>query len=174
MITAIVIGVLFMKGLTPGPMVFIHSGPLIYALFIVFFLANLLLLPLGWLAIRSAHRALLAPQAVLLPIILMCCVVGAYAINNSIFAVGVMLVFGVLAWFMEDNGMPVPPAILGLVLGPTVEENFMISMIKSKGELAAFVGRPIALVLALTTIALVLAPALMRAWQSRQHLLRSA
>jgi putative tricarboxylic transport membrane protein len=165
-ITAIVIGVLFMQGLTPGPTVFIHSGPLVYALFIIFFLANLVMMPLGWLAIRWSRRVLAAPQAILLPIVLMCCIIGTYAINNSTFAVGVMLLFGVLAWFMEENGVPVAPAILGLVLGPTVEETFMVSMIKAKGDLLAFVGRPLAASLAAMTVAVILSPFLMRTFKS--------
>src|SRR5918999_3211769 len=91
-ITAIVIGVLYMKGMNPGPTVFMERPQLIYAVFIIFILANLLMLPLGWLAIKSAKQILRTPRNILLPMILMFCIVGAYAMTNSIYGVIVMLV----------------------------------------------------------------------------------
>lgn len=66
-----------------------------------------------------------------------------------------MLAFGVLAFVMEDNGIPVAPAILGVVLGPLLEEYFINSMIKSDGSLIGFVNRPIAAVLAAVTIGII-------------------
>jgi putative tricarboxylic transport membrane protein len=143
-ITAIVIGVLYIKGLNPGPTIFINDPQLIYAVFIVFFLANIVMLPLGWLAIKAARPTLSVPNRILMPMILMFCVVGAFAINNSIFDVGLMLVFGLLGFLMEENDIPVAPAILGLVLGPMLEQNFVTSMIKADGDLLAFFARPIA------------------------------
>ncbi len=86
-ITAIVIGVLYMKGMNPGPMVFLNQPELIYAVFIAFFIANLALIPLGFIAIRSARQLLRIPRAVLMPIILLFCIVGAFAINNTVFGV---------------------------------------------------------------------------------------
>src|SRR6188768_4374190 len=102
-ITAIVIGVLYMKGMNPGPAIFIENPQNIYAVFIVFFLSNLLMLPLGWLLIKVARNVLRVPRSVLMPIILLFCVVGAFAINNSVFDIGVMLAFGLIGYFMEAN-----------------------------------------------------------------------
>src|SRR5688572_17229623 len=116
-ITAIVIGVLYIKGLNPGPSIFMENAVSIYAIFMVFVLANLLMLPLGVAAIKSAKQLLRAPREVLMPVILLFCIVGSFAINNSIFGVILMLVFGVIAYLMEENGFPVAPAILGMVLG---------------------------------------------------------
>ena len=75
------------------------------------------------------------PRNVLLPIILLFCVVGSYAMTNSIYGIVMMLVMGVVGWLMEENGFPIAPAILGLVLGEMLEQNFMTSMIKSDGVL---------------------------------------
>src|SRR6266700_5935553 len=86
-ITAIVIGVLYIKGLNPGPTIFMNNAPAIYAIFMVFILANLLMLPLGIAAIKGAKQMLRAPREVLMPVILLFCVVGSFAINNSIFGV---------------------------------------------------------------------------------------
>ena len=151
-ITAIVIGVLYIKGMNPGPTLFIDNPANIYAVFIVFFLANLLMIPFGWAAIKAARRILDVPRNVLMPVILLFCVVGAFAINNTIFAVIVILVFGLLAYGMEENGYPVAPAILGVILGSMLEENFITSMIKSDGDLFGFFQRPIAAGLGVATI----------------------
>jgi putative tricarboxylic transport membrane protein len=151
-ITAIVIGVLYLKGMNPGPTIFIENPQNIYAVFIVFFLANLLMLPLGWVAIRAAKNVLRVPRSVLMPIILLFCVVGSFAINNSVFDVGVMLAFGLVAYGMEANSFPIAPTILGLVLGGMLEQNFVTSMIKADGNFGAFFARPIAGALGVATL----------------------
>jgi putative tricarboxylic transport membrane protein len=157
-ITAIVIGVLYIKGLNPGPTAFMENAPSIYAIFIVFIIANLLMLPLGVAAIKGAKQMLRVPRDVLMPVILLFCIVGAFSINNSGFGVLVMLVFGVVAWLMEENGFPVAPAILGLVLGSMLEENFISSMIKADGRFLAFLERPIAGSLGVATLLVWLFP----------------
>lgn len=159
-ITAVLIGVLYMKGLRPGPMIFERQPELVYAVYATFVLANLLMIPLGYLAIRSAGYVLRVPRNVLMPVIITFCIVGAYAINNSTFDVGVMLVMGVLGFLMDRAGFPVAPIVLGLVLGPIVEQNFMTSVIKTHWDLTAFFKRPISLVLAGFCVALWLAPLL--------------
>ena len=171
-ITAIVIGVLYIKGMNPGPTIFIENPANIYAVFIVFFLANLLMIPFGWGAIKAAKRILDIPRNILMPVILLFCIVGAFAINNTLFAVGVILVFGIAAYFMEENGYPVAPAILGVILGAMLEEHFISSMIKSDGSLMGFFNRPIAAGLGALTIGLWFWPVygwLMRGWLMRRR-----
>jgi TctA family transporter len=157
-ITAIVVGVLYIKGLNPGPMIFVENPQNIYAVFMIFILANLLLLPLGYLLIKAASTVLHVPRNVLMPVILLFCVVGAFAINNSVFDIGVMLAFGLLAYMMEANGYPIAPTILGVVLGGMLEQNFVTSMIKADGNLLAFFERPVAAALGVTTILVWLTP----------------
>jgi TctA family transporter len=151
-ITAIVIGVLYMKGMNPGPTVFLENPQFIYGVFLIFILANLLMLPLGWIAIKCSKQLLRVPRNILLPIILMFCVVGAYAMTNSPYGILVMLVLGVIGWLMEEHGFPIAPAILGLVLGEMLEQNFMTSMIKADGSLLYFFQRPIAACLGIATV----------------------
>jgi TctA family transporter len=151
-ITAIVIGVLYMKGMNPGPTVFLQNPQFIYAVFIIFILANLLMLPFGWAAIKCAKQILRVPRNILLPMILIFCVVGAYAMTNSVFGIWIMLFMGVVGWLMEEHGFPIAPAILGLVLGEMLEQNFMTSMIKADGDLLFFFERPIAAVLGVITV----------------------
>jgi TctA family transporter len=114
-----------------------------------------MMLPLGWAIIKVATRVLTVPRKILMPIILLFAIVGSYAINNSLFDVGVMLAFGVLAFVLEENDFPVAPVILGVVLGPLLEEYFINSMIKSDGRLIGLVDRPIAAVLAAITIGII-------------------
>jgi TctA family transporter len=153
-ITAIVIGVLYMKGMNPGPTVFLQNPQLIYAVFMIFVLANLLMIPLGWTIIKSAKQVLRVPRNILLPMILIFCVVGSYAMTNSVYGIIIMLVMGVFAFILEENDFPVAPIILGLVLGEMFEQNFITSMIKSEGSFLAFFARPIAGILGVATIAI--------------------
>ena len=157
-ITAIVIGVLYMKNMNPGPSLFTNNPQNIYAVFLIFIIANIIMIPLGILCIKVARRILKVPRNILMPVILMFCVVGTFAINNDLFSIGVMLVAGLLAYVFEDNDFPIAPAILGVVLGSMLEENFITSMIKSDGNLGAFFSRPIAAVLASLTILIWLTP----------------
>ncbi|MEI8189709.1 MAG: tripartite tricarboxylate transporter permease [candidate division NC10 bacterium] len=157
-ITAIVIGVLFMKGLRPGPMIFEQQPELVYAVYLSFIIANILMVPFGYLAIKVSGTMLKVPRNILMPAILMFCIVGSFAINNSFFDVGLMLAMGILGYFFENNGIPVAPIVLGMVLGPIVEQNFMVSMIKSGWDLFQFFTRPTASILAVLTILTWLAP----------------
>ena len=151
-ITAIVIGVLYMKNLNPGPTLFTQNPQNIYAVYLLFIIANLIMIPLGWMCIKAAKQILKVPRNVLMPVILLFCIVGAFAINNTPFDIGVMLVAGVAAYVLEQNGFPVAPAILGVVLGGMLEENFVSSVIKADGSLLAFFTRPVAGVLAVLTL----------------------
>jgi putative tricarboxylic transport membrane protein len=165
-ITAIAIGVMFMKGLTPGPMIFMNNPEMLYGVFFAFILANLLLLPFGWAAINSAGYLLAVPRPILMPLILLFCIVGAFASNNTVFGIMTMLALGLIAYLMEENNFPVAPIILGLVLGPMLEENFLNSMQKTQGDLIGFINRPIAGTLGVLTILLWLSPLLMRLWRN--------
>jgi len=153
-VTAIAIGILYMKGLTPGPLVFTQKPELVYAVFVAFLVANIVMIPIGLSAIKLSGYVLRIPGRVLMPIILAFCIVGSFAVSNTVFAIWVMLVLGVLAFLMEENGFPIAPAILGIVLGRMVEDNFMVSIMKTQGELAGFVERPIAASLAVLTLAI--------------------
>lgn len=166
-ITAIIIGVLFMKGMTPGPTVFLHQPALIYAVFLSFFLANILMIPLGVLAIKVSRQILTLPREVLMPIILVFCIIGAYSMTNTIFSVWLMLGMGILGWLMEENGIPVAPLVLGIVLGPMVQENFLTSMIKSDGGILAFFDRPLAGTFGVITLLIWLAPIALWLWRRR-------
>lgn len=166
-ITAIVIGVLYMKNMNPGPTLFVTQPQNIYAVFLLFIMANIIMLPMGILCIKAAKKILKVPRNVLMPVILLFCTVGTFAINNSLFDVGVMLAAGLLAYVLEENEFPIAPAILGVVLGGMLEENFITSMIKSNGDFSAFFSRPIAAFLGVSTLLVWFVPVLLTAWRAR-------
>jgi TctA family transporter len=144
--------------MNPGPTIFINNPENIYGIFIVFLLANLIMLPLGWLTVRMATKVLRVARNILMPTILLFCIVGSFAVTNSVLGVVLILFFGLVAFVMEENGFPVAPAILGVVLGKMLEENLVTSMIKSDGDPFVFFTRPIAMWLALGTLVVVLWP----------------
>jgi TctA family transporter len=172
-VTAIVIGVLFLKGLEPGPNVFIENAPLVYSIFVSFFIANLFLIPVGYVAIRAASQLLKVSNQVLMPIILIFTMVGAYAINNSMLGVVVALVAGIGSFLMQENDYPVAPLILGMVIGTLLEKNFMQAMIAKQGDLTAFFGRPIAATLGIIAILIWVAP-MISAMRTRRRARRAA
>lgn len=151
-ITAIVISVMFLKGVNPGPTIFINNPGIIYAIFSIFFIANLLMIPLGVLCIRAYGAILRVPAVYISPVILLFCIVGAFSADNVLFGVIIMLAFGLIGYVMESNEIPLAPAILGLILGPMLEQNFMTTMMKGNGSLVAFFDRPIGGTLGVLTL----------------------
>jgi putative tricarboxylic transport membrane protein len=165
-ITAIAIGVLYMKGLNPGPMLFTEQASSMYALYIIFLIANIIMIPLGIGMIRVASFVLRAPRAGIMPLIILMCAVGSFAIGNNLFAVFLVAVFGMLGYVMERNGYPIAALVLGIVMGSMVEKSFVTSLIKSDMSVWPFFSRPVAGVLATMTIAALLWPAVI--WLKRR------
>lgn len=117
-VTAIAVGVLVMKGLDPGPTLMSIHPENFYAVMIVFAIANVLMLPLGFIAAKSARWIFEVPRALLNAAVLLFCIVGSYSINNSMFGVTIMLIMGVMAYFLQARSVAIAPIILGIVLGP--------------------------------------------------------
>nr|WP_096358931.1 tripartite tricarboxylate transporter permease [Variibacter gotjawalensis] len=167
-ITAIAIGVLYMKGLNPGPTLFTEKASSMYAIYIMFVLANIIMIPLGILMIRAAGYVLRAPRSAIMPFIMLCCAVGAFATGNNLFAVVTVGLFGVLGYVMERNGYPVAAMVLGVVMGTMVEQSFVTSLIKSDGSILPFFERPVSAILASMTFGALLWPLVMWIYQRRQ------
>jgi TctA family transporter len=152
-IAAIAIGVLYMKGLNPGPTLFTEKASSMYAIYLMFIIANIIMIPLGILMIRMAVHVLRAPRAAIMPVIMLCCAVGSFAIGNNLFGVITVATFGIIGFVMEENGYPVAAMVLGIVMGTMVEQAFVTSLIKSDGSILPFLERPISAILAGCTFA---------------------
>lgn len=157
-VTAVLLGALMVQGLQPGPLLFQNNGPIVYTLFVGMLLANIFLLVIGLFGIKYFTKILLVPKSILSPLILVLCVVGSYALNNNYFDVIVMLIAGIIGYFMVKLEFPVSPVILGLILGPLMESNLRRSLLMSQGNLSIFYTRPITLVLLVLAIITLLTP----------------
>lgn len=146
-ITAIVLGAMMMYGLTPGPLIFQRNAELVNNIFSIAFVTQLFLIIIGIIGIKAYSYVLRLPRNIVMTVVIVFSMVGSYALNNSIFDIGVMLVLGVLGYIFEKGNIPLPPLILALILGPMIENNLRIGLIKSSGSILPFITRPIALVL---------------------------
>ena len=164
-LTAIIIGVFFLKGLNPGPTIFIENALLINTVFVAFLLANIMMVPLGLLATIAFQRMIRVPRYMLMPAVLAFCIIGAFAVENTHFAIVTMLIIGLVAFVMEKYQYPLAPAILGLVLGPMLEETFLNSLIRARGDVLAFVERPLSMGLAALTLVICITPLAMFIWR---------
>lgn len=171
-ITAIVLGAMMMYGLTPGPLVFENERFLINQIFTIGIVSQFFLLVIGALAIRAYTRVFRFPKNIVLAGILIFSVIGAYALRNSLFDVGLVLIFGVIGYAMEKADMPLPPVILGLILGPMIEENLRVGLIKTDGSFLPFLMRPVSFGLVVILAALFLGDPLRKLitswWKSRR------
>ncbi len=165
-ITAIAIGVLYMKGLNPGPTLFTSNASSMYAIYLIFLLANIIMIPLGILMIRASAQVLRVPRAYIMAVVLLLCAVGTFASGNNLFAITTAAAFGLIGFVMEKHGFPVAALVLGIVMGTMVEQNLVTSLIKSDGSILPFVQRPVSMVLAALTISALLWP--VAAWLLRR------
>ncbi len=156
--TALLLGGLTIHGLNPGPLLFDKEAELVYGIFAICLIANLMMLLFEYGGIKVFARILLVPKYILMPIIMVLCVVGAYGLNSRLFDVWAILLFGVLAYVLEKFGFPLTPIILGFILGPMIETNLRRGLIASKGSYLPFLTHPISAVfLAISLIVIILA-----------------
>lgn len=153
-VTAIIIGVLLMKDIVPGPDIFLNQADVVHSIYLLFIVANLVLIIVGVVAIKTGGLIQKIPTRVLLPLILLFCITGSYAINGSYFDVLVMGLLGVVGFVLDRRNIPLGPVVLGIILGPPLEERFIQTMTASEGNLLAFFSRPTAAFLGFAVVAI--------------------
>jgi len=155
-VTAIMIGALYIHGLNPGPMLMIDRPEMFWFMVGNLTLANVFLLIFGLTGIRLFTKIVECPRGVLIPLILLLSVVGAYAVNNSVSDVYWMLGFGVLGYFMKIYGYQVGPVILGVILSRLIDENWRRAIISERESLPDFflnlIASPLSAVLLLAVV----------------------
>ncbi len=151
-ITAVILGAFMIHGLRPGPLLFVENLSLIYALFIGIMLSSVYLFIVGKFTIRAISRISEVPNRILYPIVLVFCLFGAFAINNNLFDVIVMLLMGCVGYLMMLFRFPAPPFLIAFILGPLLEDNFRQSLILSDGSLGILVRSPICWVFWILTL----------------------
>jgi putative tricarboxylic transport membrane protein len=152
---ALVFAALMIHGIEPGPFLVTEHPDVFWGLVASMYLGNVMLLIINLPLISLWVQVLKVPQWLLFPLILLFCIIGAYAINNALFDVGVMMLFGVLGYLMNKFGYEPAPLVLAFILGPVLEKSMRQSLRISGGSFSIFFTRPISVAL-LTLAALVL------------------
>jgi len=150
--TAVYLGALMILGIKPGPELFTRQGSLFYAIIMGLFIANLVMLLLGVWGIKYFEKLIQLPSTIMIPIILVFTVVGSFAINENVFDVFLMLVLGIIGYFMRLNGLPLAATVLAMILGPIGEEAMIQTISITHGQIWQLFTRPICLVLLVITI----------------------
>lgn len=152
-VTAIILGGLMIHGIQPGPLLFVEQVELVYGIFAAFFIANVAMVLIQYfLGVRLFTMALQIPKPILIPIVLMMCVAGVYAIDYQISDVWVLFFFGLVGYVMRKYQYPIPATVLGVILGPIAEKNLRLALMHSGGDFLPFFTRPICLVIIALTI----------------------
>lgn len=142
-VTAVLMGALTIHGFQPGPLLIKDHPEVVYPIFAGMILAQFVMLGVGLGGMKFFVRVINIDRRIMTPIIFFLCVVGSYAMRFSFFDVGVSLIIGIIAYFMNYYGFPGSPILLALILGPMVEQNLRRSLIISHGNPSIFITRPI-------------------------------
>jgi putative tricarboxylic transport membrane protein len=141
------LGALMLYGLRPGPMLFTTNPDFVWTLIASLFVGNIILLIMNLPMVPLFAYTLRLSYSILYPAILLVCIIGVYSVNNSVFDVWTMLIFGVAGYFMKKYDIPGAPMVIGLVLGPTLEQSLYRALSLGHGDITVFVTRPISAVL---------------------------
>jgi putative tricarboxylic transport membrane protein len=142
-VMALLLGALMIHGLQPGPLIITQRPEIFWGTVASMYVGNVLLLILNLPLIGMWVRVLKIPYAILFPLILLFCLVGAYSINRNVFDIFVMIFFGIIGLFMRKTGYEPAPLVLAFILGPIFEQNLRQALILSDGSPAIFLRRPI-------------------------------
>jgi len=154
-VTAMLLGGLMIHGLSPGPLLFTTSGNIVYGIFAALIVANFMMVLMEYFGIRFFVRLLKIPKHIMLPIIIVFCVVGAYGLNNRVFDAWSVMFFGVIGYAFEKWRFPLAPVILGFILGPIAETNLRRGLMMTQGNFLPFLTKPVSgtfLVIALASV----------------------
>lgn len=146
-VTAMMLGAFVVQGLQPGPLLYQTQMGLVYQIFISLFIANIAMLIVGLVCSQMFVKLIGVKKYILVPIILVLTLVGAYSMRNNIFDVYLALGMGVLGYFLTKYEFPLAPILLALILGPIAEKNLRRTLIIFDGSLTCLVTRPICIAL---------------------------
>ena len=156
MATAMLLGGLMIHGLQPGPLLFKEEPVLMYGIFIAMIISSFVMLIEESAGLKVFVSLLKIPKHILLPIIFVLCVVGAFGLNNRLFDAYLVIAFGLIGYIFIKLKLPVAPMIMGFVLGDMVETHLRRAMMDSKGSWEPFFTRPIsALFLVITLLSII-------------------
>jgi putative tricarboxylic transport membrane protein len=159
-VMAMLLGALIIHGVTPGPLLLSQHPDLFWGVVASMYIGNAMLLALNLPLIGIWVKLLKVPYSILFPIIILFCLIGSYSINNSSIDVVIMLIFGLIGYFMRKLSLEPAPLVLAFVLGPMLETALRLSLIKSKGSFAIFFASPISATCLIIALILLIIPIL--------------
>ncbi|MDY7028291.1 MAG: tripartite tricarboxylate transporter permease [Spirochaetota bacterium] len=154
-VTAILLGAFVVQGLRPGPRLMVDNPEMMYAILTTLVVGNIVLLFVGRLLIEPFSRIVMIPKNILLPILIVMCFVGSFAINYSMFDVFIGLAFGVIGFLMKRYGYSVSTMAIAFLLGFKLETYMVQALSISQGDWSTFVTRPISLTLLIIVVAII-------------------
>ncbi|MDI6754254.1 MAG: tripartite tricarboxylate transporter permease [Thermodesulfobacteriota bacterium] len=150
-------------------MLFTKRPEQVYTIFAGMLLANLLMILVGLVVARFFANLMRVPKTIMGAFIIVFCFLGAFALRNDMSDVWLMAFFGILGFFMRRYELPIPPMILGIILGPLAEGNFMVTLIGAQNDFTVFFRRPVSACLIIISIGLLLMPALRKLKEKRKE-----
>ncbi|MBR2528700.1 MAG: tripartite tricarboxylate transporter permease [Blautia sp.] len=155
-VTAVLLGAFIMKGIQPGPMMYVNELPTVYKVFAALMLANIAMLAVGCVGVRFFAKIVSVEKKMLYPIILIVSLLGAFAINKNVFDIGVCVLFGVVGYLMNKFEFPLSPILLALILGPMCEQNLVRFVDVNNGNFLEILHRPIAMGFFIVSVATII------------------
>jgi putative tricarboxylic transport membrane protein len=153
---AVLLAAMLIHGVRPGPLIMVEAPQFVYDVVAMMLFATLSILFYGLTLTRFMIRVLQVPQTIIVPIILVLCTIGTFALAGRLFDVYVMVAFGLIGFVLRLYNYPMAPLVLGIVLGDLLEKNLRRGLVLSDGDLLPFVTRPISAVLFATIVLIVL------------------
>jgi putative tricarboxylic transport membrane protein len=150
--SAVLMAAMIIHGVQPGPMLMVNNAQFVYDVVAMTLLATLAMLFFGLFLVKPLLAIVRIPRTIIMPVIFVLCTVGSYAIASRLFDVYLMLAVGVCAFLLRRRGYPIPPFVLGLVLGDILDKSLRRGLTLSNGDFTPFFTRPICALLAAVTI----------------------
>lgn len=158
MTTAALIGGLMIHGLQPGPLLFKTDPNIVGTIMIVYVLSNIIMYFMELGLMRTFIKMINIPKSFLFPIIILFCIMGSFALNNRVFDIVILIVFGIIGYLLTECKVPLSPIIMGFLMGPLLEKNFRRAIISANGNLVDILNRPIACVIVLVGVFFIIWP----------------
>lgn len=154
---AVLMAAMLIHGVKPGPLIMVESPQFVYDIVAMMMLATIGILIYGLTLTKFLVQVLRVPTTIIVPMILVLCTIGSFALASRLFDIWVMVAFGVIGFVLRRYGYPMAPLVLGIVLGDLLEKNFRRGLVLSDGDLSPFFTRPISAVLCVTIVLILLA-----------------
>ncbi len=157
-VDAILLGGLLIHGLQPGPLLFQQNPEMVYTIMGSMFVSNVFMFLFMLVAVKHIAKLASLPRSLLMPVILVFCIIGSFALSTRMFDVWTMIFFGLLGFAFERMRIPLAPFVIGFILAPIAEENLQAGLMASSGSFLPLIQRPISLIFVVSSLVLLAVP----------------